>query len=95
MNRPYRWGGSVIASKHSFPVPAPFCGRQAGSLWKADIPPMLAAQSAFPSAPLVRPSQNIRFTNLEMILKKKDHIYHSEIPKNHFQISYKEITAWG
>jgi len=39
---------------------APFCGRQAESLWEADIPPMfalhqhgtgLAAQSAFPSAP--------------------------------------------
>ena len=45
-------GGSAIAPKPSCHAPAALCGKQAGSLWKVDIPPMLAAQAAFPSGPL-------------------------------------------
>jgi hypothetical protein len=50
---PYLWRGvSAISVKLSCHAPAALCGWQAGSLWRADIPPMLAAQTAFPSGPL-------------------------------------------
>jgi len=45
-------GGSVISPQVSFHSPAALCGRQAGGLWEEDIPPMLAAQAAFPSGTL-------------------------------------------
>jgi len=45
-------GDCVISPKVSFHSSAALCGKQAGGLWKADIPPMLAAQAAFPSGTL-------------------------------------------
>jgi hypothetical protein len=45
-------GDSTISAKLSFTAPAALCGKQAGGLLKVDIPPMPAAQAAFPSGPL-------------------------------------------
>jgi hypothetical protein len=64
---PYPWRGSpVIFPKPSDRAHAPLCGRQAGILWKGDIPPMLAAQFSFPSGALGSLHQEICPTNLEM-----------------------------
>jgi len=45
-------GDSAISSMRSFHPPAALCGIPEGGLWKPNIPPMLAAQAAFPSGPL-------------------------------------------
>jgi hypothetical protein len=41
-----------LGHPQSYHSPAVLCGWQEGSLWNGDNPPMLAAQSAFPSGPL-------------------------------------------
>ncbi len=44
-------GGSALSPKLSDRAPAPLCGWSPEALGQTDIPPMLAAQSAFPSGP--------------------------------------------
>jgi hypothetical protein len=58
--------GSAISPKLSCQAPAALCGWQVGDLWKAEIPPMLAAQSAFPSGPMASFQQKFSLLNLEM-----------------------------
>jgi len=50
---PNRWWGNRLFLRGSLILsPAALCGWPTGGSWKADIPPMLATQSAFSSGPL-------------------------------------------
>jgi len=59
-------GGSAISPKLSDRAPAALCGWPAGSLWKADIPPMLAAAICLSFRALAKLLLKIWPTNLEM-----------------------------
>jgi hypothetical protein len=57
---------SAIDFNLYFLVASTLCGKEAEDLWRKNIPPMLAAQSVFPSGPLPGFLSKIWSTNLEM-----------------------------
>jgi hypothetical protein len=63
---------SVFSPKHSFRASAAVCGSQERDVLETECPPMLAAQSSFPSGPLAKFSLNFCSTNLEMKQHKKE-----------------------
>jgi hypothetical protein len=61
---------SVFFPKLSFLAPAALCGRPAGVIQEVGLPPMLAAQSAFPSGPFA--GFHKKFYQLIKTIEKKE-----------------------